>query len=73
MARLRKAEWRQLVLFRDRLQEARDRPLEADAEAAVPEGNPIAAFEAGVGNILERKWRFHDARDREYGPRGYNG
>lgn len=69
VARLRKSNWMKLVFFRDRLLD-----IPARAESTIPSSNLImTTFEEGVANILQRKWTFHDAKDREYGPRGYKG
>ena len=69
VARLRKSNWMKLVFFRDRLLD-----IPARAESTIPSSNLImTTFEEGLANILQRKWTFHDAKDREYGPRGYKG
>ena len=74
VARMRKSEWSQLVFFSDRLRELVEtrterwkEPIEMNAKGGV------TAFEEGMGKLIGRRWKFHDNKDREYGPKGYRG
>jgi len=74
VARLRKLHWCQLVFFKDRILDCSEIGNEDD-ESVFPSlrQDVLLVFERGISHTVRRKWRFHDHRDREYGPRGYKG